>query len=125
MIAIDTSSFIAYLSGEAGPDVDAVDTALLSSQGALPPVVRCELLSDPALTSNVSELIRQLPLLPILEGFWDRAGILRSRLIAGKRRARLADALIAQACLDHDVPLISRDRDFRRIAEVSTLRVLP
>jgi hypothetical protein len=28
-------------------------------------------------------------------------------------KARLADALIAQCCIDADVPLIARDSDFR------------
>jgi predicted nucleic acid-binding protein len=38
-----------------------------------------------------------------------------------KRLARLADALIAQLCLDHGVHLITRDRDFRAFAEAAGL----
>mgnify|MGYP001097148882 CR=1 FL=1 len=125
MIAIDSSSLISFLSGDAGPDVEAVDIALSSTQAVLPPVVRCEMLSDPALPASAREAIRQLPLLPISEGFWDRAGLLRSKLIAKGKKAKLADALIAQVCLDHDVPLITRDRDFLEIAKVSKLRLVP
>jgi len=29
----------------------------------------------------------------------------------------LADTLIAQICIDHDVPLITRDKDFRHFAK--------
>lgn len=125
MIAIDSSSLISYLSGGAGADVEAVDIALNSRQAVLPPVVRCEMLSDPALPASASKAIRQLPLLPVSEGFWDRAGMLRSKLIAKGRKAKLTDALIAQACLDCDIPLITRDRDFLEIAKVSKLRLVP
>jgi hypothetical protein len=125
MIAIDSSSLISYLSGDAGADVEAVDVALSSRQAVLPPVVRCEILSDPALPASASAAVQQLPLLPISEGFWDRAGMLRAKLLAEGRKARLADALIAQACLDHDIPLITRDRDFLHIAKVSKLKLVP
>jgi predicted nucleic acid-binding protein len=39
-------------------------------------------------------------------------------------KAKLADTLIAQSCLDHDVPLITRDGDFRHFVALG-LRVLP
>ena len=47
MIAIGSSSFIVYLDGSAGPDVDATELALAPQQAALPPAVLTELLSDP------------------------------------------------------------------------------
>ena len=48
MVALDTSSMIAFLSGPNGADVSAVETALRFRQGVFPPVVVTELLSDPA-----------------------------------------------------------------------------
>ena len=33
--------------------------------------------------------------------------------VARKRKARLGDALIAQCCMDADIALITRDRDFK------------
>jgi predicted nucleic acid-binding protein len=54
-----------------------------------------------------------------------RAGAARARLIAKGRRARLADALIARSCVDHDVPLVTNDADFAQLAAGSSLRVLP
>jgi len=45
-------------------------------------------------------------------------------VIAKKRRARLADTLIAQSCLDHDVALVTRDGDFRHFARVARLKLL-
>jgi predicted nucleic acid-binding protein len=124
MIALDTSSLVAYLEGSAGRDVNAIDQALRDGQACLPPVVLTELLSDPRLPNNVCDVLRALPLLTISGGYWDRAGQLRSKLIAHKRRARVADALIAQTCIDHDLALITRDGDFRAFATFGGLKLL-
>lgn len=35
----------------------------------------------------------------------------------------MADALIAQACIDADTPLLARDKDFRIFAEVGGLKL--
>jgi hypothetical protein len=113
MIAVDTSSWIAFLSGARGRDLALVERALADRQACLPPVVLSELLSDPELPRRVQALFLELPLLSVLEGYWERAGRLRARILARRRRARLADTLIAQSCLDHGVPLVSRDADFR------------
>jgi len=51
------------------------------------------------------------------------AGELRSKILAKGRRARLGDALIAQSCVDHGVPLLTRDRDFRAFAETAGLNL--
>lgn len=125
MIAVDTSSFVAYLAGAEGPDVDATGVALEHRQAALPPVVLCELLSDPALSTPIRRLFTQLPLLEVLDGYWERAGLLRARVLAAGRKARLADALIAQSCLDHGVVLLTRDADFRHFARWAGLRLVP
>ncbi len=125
MIAVDTSSLIAYLSGADGLDVDAVGLALEHRQAALPPVVLTELLSDPVITSEVRDLFLQLPLLGVIDGYWQRAGLLRAKTIAMGRKARLADVLIAQSCLDHAVALVTRDADFRYLTRASDLRLSP
>jgi predicted nucleic acid-binding protein len=124
MIAVDTSSLVAYLGGGSGADVRAVDLALGDGQAWLPPVVLTELLSDPKLPKQVAAILRQIPLLPISEGYWDRAGELRSKVISHKRRARLADSLIAQTCIDHDVVLITRDSDFAAFAAYGGLKLV-
>lgn len=124
MIAVDTSSLIAYLSGGHGTDVDATALAMEHRQAALPPVVLTELVSDPALPSEVKALLASLPMLEVLDGYWERAGLLRARILAQGRRARLADTLITQSCLDHDVELVTRDRDFIAFARAAGLRLL-
>jgi len=69
--------------------------------------------------------LRTLPLLDVSDRYWERVGALRAKLAAARRRAPLADALIAQSCLDHEVPLITRDTDFRGFARVSKLVLAP
>lgn len=63
--------------------------------------------------------LAELPLVEIKPGYWQRAGALRARVLAGRRRARLGDALIAQSCIDRGIPLITRDRDFRAFAQAA------
>lgn len=124
MIAVDTSSMIAFLEGAAGDDADLVDSALTHQQLALPAVVLTELLSDPVLPRGVRTLLAALPVLEIEPGFWERAGILRTSVLKQRRKARVADALIAQSCLDQSVPLVTRDRDSRNFARAAGLALL-
>jgi predicted nucleic acid-binding protein len=121
MIAVDTSSFIAWLQGDNANDVKWIEEALGSHSLVFPPVVFSELLSDSSLPSGLIENLTQLPLLSISPHFWYRAGILRATLLEKKLKARLADTLIAQSCIDHSVPLITRDNDFRHYVQYAGL----
>jgi predicted nucleic acid-binding protein len=114
---------IAYLSRETGGDVTAVDNAMQAEEGTFPPVVLMELLSDHTLSEHTVRFLRKVPQLDILEGYWERAGELRASLRRRGLKAHVADTLIAQCCLDHDVPLITRDRDFRHFARHAGLRL--
>ena len=124
MIALDTSSLVHYLGGSTGKDVQAVDVALAQSQACLPPVVLSEVLSDPKLPPPLEEILLQIPVLTLEPGFWERAGRLRARVIAAGHKAKLADTLIAQSCLDHDVSLVTRDPDFRHFVATG-LTIVP
>jgi predicted nucleic acid-binding protein len=117
MIALDTSSISAYLAGEEAADTDAVDQAIHHRAAVLPPVVLAELLSAANVDDELRTALVELPLLDVLDGYWARTGLLRRRLRARGLKARLADALISQSCLDHRVALITRDRDFRSFAK--------
>ena len=112
MIAVDTSSLRRFLSGASGDDVNAVAGAIANRSVVLPPVVLAEMLSDKS-SAQTADVLEALPLLAITDGYWARAGRLRGRVIAAGYKAKVADALIAQNCLDHDVPLITNVRDFR------------
>jgi hypothetical protein len=124
MIAADTSTWIAFLQGERGEDTDLLDRALEDKQVVMVPVVLTELLSDPELDSGVGHTLAELPLIEIRDGFWSRAGALRAKVLANRRKARLGDSLIAQFCLDHDISLLTRDRDFHAFADAAKLAVV-
>jgi hypothetical protein len=124
VIAADTSSWIAFLEGNSGEDADLLDRALEDRQLVMVPAVLTELLSDPKLPSHVTETISDVPLIETASGYWQRAGVLRAKVLAKRRKARLGDALIAQSCIDHGIPLITRDRDFRTFAEAANLNVI-
>ena len=124
MIAVDTSSWIAFLEGSSGEDVQLLDRALEDRQVVMVPVVLTELLSDANLPSDVAETISEVPLIEVASGYWQRAGALRAKVLAKRRRARLGDALIAQSCIDQSIPLITRDRDFRAFAEAANLNLV-
>lgn len=118
MIAVDSSTFIAFIQGDPGLDVEAFVTALATNNVILPPAVVAELLSEPKLPERLRNVILNLPTLEVSgPDYWLRVGDARAGLIARGRRARLPDALVAQSCIDHDVPLITRDGDFRHFAE--------
>jgi predicted nucleic acid-binding protein len=121
VIAADTSTWVAYLGGADGDDVDLLERALQDRQVLMPPAVLTEVLSDPKLPSSVSEGLLQLPLIGIADGYWQRAGLLRARVLARRQKARLGDALIAQSCIDQGIGLLTRDRDFRAFAGAAGL----
>ena len=100
MIAADTSTWVAFLEGGGGDDAQLLDNALEDRQVLMVPIVLTELLSDPKLPSNVAETLCEVPLIDIGPGYWERAGVLRAKVLANGRKARLGDALIAQICID-------------------------
>jgi predicted nucleic acid-binding protein len=124
MIAADTSTWVAFLEGGAGADIELLDRALADRQVLMVPVVLTELLSDPKLPSDIARTLSEVPLVEIETDYWQRAGRLRAKVLAKRRKARLGDALIAQSCIDRGIALLTRDRDFRAFAESAGLALL-
>ena len=124
MICADTSSLVALLAGETGPDVDMVRQALSDRTLCVSPVSVTELLSDPDPMPSPGQLVAQIPRLEISPGYWERAGELRAQMFRLRLRPKMADTLIAQSCLDHGIALITRDRNFSSFGEVAGLRLL-
>ena len=123
MIAADTSTWVAFLAGDTGEDVQVLDRGLTDRHVVMIPVVLTELLSDPKISANAATLLADVPLTELRPGYWQRAGLLRAKVLARGRRARLGDALIAQCCMDENIPLITRDRDFRAFSEAGGLHL--
>ena len=123
MIAADTSSLVAYFQGERATDVDAIEAALANNSLRVAPVVVTELLSGSGGAAAFASIVASLPCLDLLDGYWERAGKSRSLVLTHGLKARLADTLVAQACIDHQLPLIARDGDFRHFAKHCGLKL--
>ena len=121
MIAVDSSTWIAYLQGDTGDDVNLLDRALRDNQVLMVPIVLTEVRRDPKLLPDVATSLAGLPLIEIEPGFWQRAGVLRAKVLGKGKKARLGDALVAQICIDRSIPLLTRDRDFRHFEEAAEL----
>ena len=124
MIAVDTSTWIGFFQGDGGEDTELLDRALQERKVLMAPVVLTEVLSDPKLPADVSRSLAELPLIEVEPGFWQRAGELRAKVLAKRRKARLGDALIAQSCIDRGISLLTRDRDFRAFADAAGLSLV-
>jgi predicted nucleic acid-binding protein len=124
VVCVDTNCIIAYLADDRGSDVEFLDKLMERRVVILAPVVVSELLSDPGLPHEAEQLIVSLPQLAAGNGYWQRAGKLRAELSRHGYAARLADTLIAQSCLDHKVPLLTRDKGFQRFSKVAGLKLV-
>jgi predicted nucleic acid-binding protein len=113
LIAADSSSLRRYFDGERGIDVSLVARAADEDGLIVPPVVIAETLSDPGLPPLFAAMIQSLRMLELRAGYWTRSGELRANTLRYGFKAQLADVLIAQSCIDHDVALITYDADFR------------
>lgn len=123
MIAADTSSLVAYLQGLVGADVTLLDHAVDAGLLVLPPVVVTEILSGAQSAEALHITLSKIEVLQVLEGYWYRAGDMRCALKAHGLKAKTADALIAQSCIDHDVALVTRDADFRHFQKHCGLKL--
>ncbi len=115
---------VAYFRGEPGRDVELIDQALADALLVLAPASVAELLSYPDLSPALEKSLLEIIQLEITKGYWERVGKLRALLFRHRLRPKLADSLIAQSCLDHDVPLITRDHDFAGFRRLANLRIL-
>lgn len=114
MIAIDTSSFSRYFSGERGRDTQLVAAALSRGEAVLPGVVITELLSNRNLGGGARSIVRSLGIVRISDNdYWRRAATLRRNAYDDGINASISDVLIAQICIDQDIPLVTFDSDFR------------
>jgi len=123
MFCADSSSWIAYFSGASGGDIDLIDSYLHDRSLQMAPAVLAELLSDPTLPLEAEKALLRIPLMELMSGFWERAGKTRASLIRRKFKPKLADTLIAQICIDHNIPLHTRDTDFRPFAKYAGLQL--
>ena len=124
MFCADSSCWIPYLAGESGSDVELLDAHLNHPLLVMCPMVLTELISDPLRSDKAKKALLVVPMLDLKAEFWERAGFTRSQLLKQKFKPKLADTLIAQVCIDHNIPLHARDTDFRPFARYAGLQLV-
>jgi predicted nucleic acid-binding protein len=112
MIAADSSTWIAFLEGVPGHDAELLDRALGDHRVLMIPAVFTELFSHAFLPSSVAQGLLEIPMIELQAGYWQRAGLLRAKFLSKRPKTRLGDALIAQTCLDRNIPLLHETRFF-------------
>jgi predicted nucleic acid-binding protein len=123
LIAVDSCVVIDLLQGLDAPHVQKLATLLGESGAVLTPVTVTELLSAPKPHVTLYDILPGFYILELNHGYWERAGELRAKVRRAHRKAALGDALIAQACIDNDVPLLTRDADFAAFAKLGGLKL--
>jgi predicted nucleic acid-binding protein len=116
MITADTSAWIDYLKGVDSKQARSLQDALVQNVVVIAPIVFVEVMSGPGITHAAESLIADVPRMELTTGYWERAALMRRSILKRGNKARLGDCLIAQSCIDHGVPLIAEDRDFRHFA---------
>ena len=112
MIA-DTSIWIDHFLGKTGEDLEVFRKSLNEGRVMMAPVVLTELLSSQHLPEALEKDLCEMEFAEPRPQFWRDAGRLRRRLARTGLNASLADCLIAQSCLERDVPLLTRDNGIR------------
>ncbi|MBS0386581.1 MAG: PIN domain-containing protein [Proteobacteria bacterium] len=123
MIAADSCVVIDLLEGLDTSQVSKLAELLSSANAVLTPATLTELLSAPKPQRLLEDILPNFIVLDIDDGYWERAGALRAKVLRAGRKAPFGDALIAQSCIDADVPLLTRDTDFAAFAKLGGLKL--
>lgn len=123
MIAVDASVLIPWLALQDLPETRRLSELALNGDGVLAAVTVTEMLSDPEGSGSLDAALVAFPVLPIGDGYWERAGRLRAQVRKAGSKAALGDTLIAQACIDNGTPLLTRDSGFAAFAKLGGLKL--
>ena len=120
---VDTSAWVAFFRGD-GEAVRRVDSLLERDLARLCGPVYAEILSGARSKGQQDELklyLRAVPWIVADEPAWERAALARFSLARIGQQCGLLDVMIAQTAADWGARLLTRDRDFERIARVIPL----
>ena len=123
MIAADSCVWIDFFNRTSGVAAQRLAEAINDARVVMPPPVLTELLSNPAKNALGVLILKHINMLELKEDYWQRAGLLRAKIRNLGHKANLGDALIAQSCIDHRVPLLTTDTDFRHYVKAGGLKL--
>ncbi len=127
---VDTSVWIDWLRDRDTPATRIPDALLDDGEAALAPVILQELLQgarDEAALRLLREQFEPLPMLMLTLATYAEAAALYARCRwQGITPRSPHDCLIARLALEHQLPLLHDDRDFRALARVAPeLKLVP
>lgn len=123
MVCADTNCWIRYWAGVREWETDELDLALAEKRLVMAPMVISELLNAEEMKDEYAVDLRQVPMLELKAGFWERAGRLRAHMFRAGYRPKMTDTLIALVCMDSDAPLLTYDRGFVAFAKTAGLQL--
>jgi len=109
LIALDSSVLVDFFSSRLEPRNNRGRELIRNGHAVIAPATLTELLSAPKGGRAAREILDEFAMLAITDGYWERAGLLRAAVLQAGRKAALGDSLIAQACIDNDVQLLTRE----------------
>jgi len=130
MVVVDTSVWIDFLNGHRSLETEYLAACLSDDIPiVLPGLVRAEILAGlrtDAEAQRIESLLTAFDAAtePATDDYTAAAGIYRRCRGAGVAVGSVVDCLIAQTCLKHGYPLLTKDGDFRRIAAHTPLRLV-
>mgnify|MGYP001585012382 CR=1 FL=1 len=125
-VLADTSIWIEYFRNKNRAVVERVDRLLETDRIVTLELVEAELYRGARSEKEIRFLEEYFARLPVLETpihFWREVGRFCYKLARKGFLPHLADACIALAALENRVTLFSADKDFRRIAALSDLKL--
>ncbi len=130
MLVVDTSVWVDFLNGHPSLETEYLANCLSDDVPiVLPGLVRAEILAGLRTNAEAERIASLLEAFdaapePTTGDYTEAAGIYRACRRAGAAVGSVVDCLIAQTCLSRGYALLTKDKDFRRIAAVSALRLV-
>ncbi len=122
MILVDTSVWAVFFNAGSDPHADRLVRALSDGEElATSPIIVTETLQgfrSERGFAQARDLLTQLPLLVLeLDGHVEAAGLFRALRKKGVTVRGAVDCIIAQTAIHYGAELLTRDRDFKHVAE--------
>lgn len=124
VLIVDTSVWIDFLNGKTIPELES---ALKEVRVFLSPIVLSEVLSGFTKNKDKKEIISFFKELRFFEAnfdHWVKVGKLRNHLASKGLNTSIPDSHIAQCALDLEGYLLSKDNIFKKIAQLTPLKLV-
>jgi len=127
MILVDSSVWIDYFSGNGSPETDFLDGMLGVSAVAIGDLILAEVLQGFRHDKDYKTARRLLGELTIFELLGTKMAVKSANNFRKLRKKgitirKTADAIIALFCIEHNLPLLFSDKDFKPFVEHLGLR---